>query len=642
MAYYAATPFVPQFVTDAGVPLAGGTLTAYIAGTSTLTNMYTDDDGTVAGTTVSLNARGEPNVSGNPVVIWLDESVEYKFVLKDGLGVSKWTIDSIYSAAGRLQVRLTDADDASNGAGMVGYRGRSVRAKLDEVVSVLDFTGASHGARILNALTYLDGAGGGTLRINRGQTFLVEESIISPVLSGDIDIIFEPGSKLVAAPGLDVPVLHMRASTSAITDRILRIQNPVIDCSAGETVGATQSCTAISAQYFRSLVVDNPMLYGGEDPRNSNADSGITPICCDYVTVTGGRIRGFSDAGIYIGGDNTSGTVGDGVTATIRGVAIERCFQAVVAKRDQNHLRVVNNTIIECVSGVIAAEITTPSYTNPVRRLDVVGNRFFRLGSQAARFRGPTKGMFANNLVEDWGYEYDGTTPVSGSAYALVIQGSSGIDVKGNEFKRNLWASNDQRAVLLDNVTLNGTPYTQGKHYFANNSYRNIPRVYVEAAGGDASFYINEYFQNISTGIQSGLHADSVLIYQQDGSPRQWIYAGGMAQPVTRGALVARTTNLTLNASDSGGQYSNAGATGAVTITLPAASPGLTFTFRCMASQNLVVQAASGDVIRVGASQSTSGGTATANGAGQVLTLTAMDSTNWVADSSTGTWTLSS
>lgn len=99
MAYYPATPFVPQFFTDAGVPLAGGTITAYLAGTTTPTNMFIDDAGTSAGSVITLNARGEPQVSGNTVVIWLDDAVSYKFVLKDASSVSKWTIDDIGSAA---------------------------------------------------------------------------------------------------------------------------------------------------------------------------------------------------------------------------------------------------------------------------------------------------------------------------------------------------------------------------------------------------------------------------------------------------------------------------------------------------------------------------------------------------------------
>lgn len=95
MAYYPATMFVPQFFSDTGVPLAGGSIAAYIHDTITPTNMYTDSAGTSAGSVITLNARGEPAVSGNTVVIHLDTSIEYKFVLKNASGATIWTINDL-------------------------------------------------------------------------------------------------------------------------------------------------------------------------------------------------------------------------------------------------------------------------------------------------------------------------------------------------------------------------------------------------------------------------------------------------------------------------------------------------------------------------------------------------------------------
>src|SRR4051812_36702764 len=95
MAYYPATSFVPQFFSDSGVPLAGGAIAARIADSSAPTPMYIDGAGTSAGTSITLNARGEPQVSGNTVVIWLDSAISYKFILSDASAISKWTIDNI-------------------------------------------------------------------------------------------------------------------------------------------------------------------------------------------------------------------------------------------------------------------------------------------------------------------------------------------------------------------------------------------------------------------------------------------------------------------------------------------------------------------------------------------------------------------
>jgi hypothetical protein len=124
MAYYPATTFVPQFFTDAGVPLSGGTVTAYVAGTSTLTPMYIDLAGTSGGSTITLNARGEPQVSGNTVVIFLDSAISYKFVLKNASGTSMWTVDAISNVVTLLASSAT----ATVGAGMVGFDGDNAYA----------------------------------------------------------------------------------------------------------------------------------------------------------------------------------------------------------------------------------------------------------------------------------------------------------------------------------------------------------------------------------------------------------------------------------------------------------------------------------------------------------------------------------
>ena len=60
MAYRPASTFVTQYVDTNGAPLNNGTLSAYIAGTSTPATMYADDLGTAAGSIITLNARGEP------------------------------------------------------------------------------------------------------------------------------------------------------------------------------------------------------------------------------------------------------------------------------------------------------------------------------------------------------------------------------------------------------------------------------------------------------------------------------------------------------------------------------------------------------------------------------------------------------
>jgi hypothetical protein len=92
MAYAPLTKIPQQFFDNLGNPLVSGTLYAYLAGTSTPTNMFSDNAGTVAGTSVVLDSRGEPTTFK---LIWLNTAVIYKFVLKDSTGTTIWTIDNI-------------------------------------------------------------------------------------------------------------------------------------------------------------------------------------------------------------------------------------------------------------------------------------------------------------------------------------------------------------------------------------------------------------------------------------------------------------------------------------------------------------------------------------------------------------------
>ena len=85
---------LPKFqFSSNGIPMVGGSITAYIAGTTTPTNTWQDSALSIANTNpITLDARGE-------CVLWLDESIIYKFVLKNALGVVQWTQDNINSQA---------------------------------------------------------------------------------------------------------------------------------------------------------------------------------------------------------------------------------------------------------------------------------------------------------------------------------------------------------------------------------------------------------------------------------------------------------------------------------------------------------------------------------------------------------------
>jgi hypothetical protein len=123
-----------QFFDANGVPLAGGKLYSYAAGTTTPLATYTSAAETTFNTNpLILNSRGEAEA-------WLG-SLLYKFKLTTAADVEIWTVDNISSSA-----ELKAYFAASAGASRVGFIGagagavaRTAEAKMRDFVSVKDF-----------------------------------------------------------------------------------------------------------------------------------------------------------------------------------------------------------------------------------------------------------------------------------------------------------------------------------------------------------------------------------------------------------------------------------------------------------------------------------------------------------------------
>lgn len=88
MASLSPTPKLQFFGTD-GLPLVGGKLYTYAAGTTTPLASYTDHTGVTANTNpVILDSNGSANV-------WLPETTSYKYVLKTSADVTLYTVDYV-------------------------------------------------------------------------------------------------------------------------------------------------------------------------------------------------------------------------------------------------------------------------------------------------------------------------------------------------------------------------------------------------------------------------------------------------------------------------------------------------------------------------------------------------------------------
>lgn len=106
------------------------------------------------------------------------------------------------------------------------------------------------------------------------------------------------------------------------------------------------------------------------------------------------------------------------------------------------------------------------------------------------------------------------------------------------------------------------------------------------------------------------------------------------------GVVSTKTVNETLTAAQSYQVFTNEGASGTVTLTLPTPAAGLEFTFAVVAAESLVVDVGGSVVIALGPGiESTAGGQISANEPGAFVTLKCLSASRWQAIAGSFGWT---
>jgi hypothetical protein len=105
-------------------------------------------------------------------------------------------------------------------------------------------------------------------------------------------------------------------------------------------------------------------------------------------------------------------------------------------------------------------------------------------------------------------------------------------------------------------------------------------------------------------------------------------------------AVEKHTAGDTLTAAESGSQHSNTGASGAITLVLPAAVPGLEFQFYVGAAQELRIDPNGTETIALPSTgvQGAAGKYLTANAVGEHVRLVCETAGAWLAFPYAGTW----
>lgn len=100
-----------RFVGNDNLPLVGGQLFTYQAGTNTPAATYTDSTGTVQHLNpIILNSRGEVAYqTGQSSGLWIPAATFYKFVLQDANGNQIWSLDRISDGSGNILSQITSS-----------------------------------------------------------------------------------------------------------------------------------------------------------------------------------------------------------------------------------------------------------------------------------------------------------------------------------------------------------------------------------------------------------------------------------------------------------------------------------------------------------------------------------------------------
>ena len=182
-----------QFFDNNGVPLAGGKIYTYAAGTTTPLATYTARDGvTPNANPIILDAAGR-----TPQQVWSTEGLLYKYVVATSTDVVIRTWDNIGGSvvASDLAQDLANTSDNAKGDALIGFKqsnaagfltgavARTVNTKLQENLSVKDFGAVGNGVTndttaVQAAINAVVSAGGGSVYFPAG-TYLCNVTVNS-------------------------------------------------------------------------------------------------------------------------------------------------------------------------------------------------------------------------------------------------------------------------------------------------------------------------------------------------------------------------------------------------------------------------------------------------------------------------------
>lgn len=171
-----------------------------------------------------------------------------------------------------------------------------------------------------------------------------------------------------------------------------------------------------------------------------------------------------------------------------------------------------------------------------------------------------------------------------------------------------------------------------------DNTVQDLPLTAIKTDVGNASKFLERDASGIPVNGKSVPTGDVVGSSDSQTLTNKTLTSPVINTPVTTRTIEAHTAGDTLTAAESGSVHTNLGATGAVTLILPASAPaGTQFTFAVQAAYELRIDPGTATI------RDDSGQTAdkykSADAIGECITLIADANGDWATNAKNGTWT---
>ena len=265
-----------QFFDNLGIPLAGGLLYTYTAGTTTPQATYTSNTGTIANANpIVLDSAGRITNE-----VWLTTGIAYKFVLQTPAAVTIGTYDNI---SGINDITgLTVGSSILRGDGSGGIANVTVGSGLSYVANTLSTTGQS-----------LPTSGGGYLYRDSVSSALNYDTIIKraalPVATTDQIGVLRPDGTTITIGGTNNEIISAVATTPTISTGVLQFSLYYKVTSGSDTFTVPSGVTRLRATIGSGVY--------------SNGTTVIYTVAAGFITVTPGASIAIS---VGSGGGNTS------------------------------------------------------------------------------------------------------------------------------------------------------------------------------------------------------------------------------------------------------------------------------------------------------------------------------------------------